>query len=510
MNENKIKSVFGKHDADKESIRKSVIEKAEQVETKKHGFARIKPILYACISLLIVAGCLSGYMLTVDAKEYREAVEFFDEYGIETEGLSRTEIKAVYKDITMKTYSYEKTAELFNKLSVEMFNTTLESTDKASLEALWNRRNSGFYIDIKNESGIHYSVVYEQISAGDKDNAPIDRAVIICLDGETEKWRYVLPYDMYVFEGENLLPCENGLIVYGSKDFCGANSGNACAFMLDASGALLWEYEDVKASTEIETAALYKNKIALFGKRDEYSSSGDATGRIYFRTFTVLYTDGKLVYKNEEKSDVNFRQETAAQIGDYYLVKQFICGENYEWTPELVSVSEEGMLTNKFTYSEGGVTYKIQDIISLDGKVYLSALLPKTDDNEFEKEFNSLEREFLAYWEKTGKETGMPASYDEKMNKLFETQYSAALLICDGDAVIKKAYSVDNARAGTLEVNENGMLSWLVIRVDKVCNVSPVISSRRVDINSTAFSFVFDGEGKLTEKTELGTYMIWY
>ena len=36
--------------------------------------------------------------------------EFFNEYGLSTEGLTRGEIKEVYRDITARTFSYSKTA----------------------------------------------------------------------------------------------------------------------------------------------------------------------------------------------------------------------------------------------------------------------------------------------------------------------------------------------------------------------------------------------------------------
>ena len=52
----------------------------------------------ACFILLISIG-----FITVEAKEYRDAIKFFNEYGLSTDGLSRGEIKAVYRDIDRKS-----------------------------------------------------------------------------------------------------------------------------------------------------------------------------------------------------------------------------------------------------------------------------------------------------------------------------------------------------------------------------------------------------------------------
>jgi len=67
----------------------------------------------ACLVLLI--STVSGLTIYAEAKEYEEAISFFNEYSLNTEGLSRGEIKSIYRDITTNSFSYEKTAESFTK-----------------------------------------------------------------------------------------------------------------------------------------------------------------------------------------------------------------------------------------------------------------------------------------------------------------------------------------------------------------------------------------------------------
>lgn len=88
--------------------------------------------------------------------------------------------------------------------------------------------------------------------------------------------------------------------------------------------------------------------------------------------------------------------------------------------------------------------------------------------------------------------------------------YTAVLLVCDNNVDIKKAYSVENARGEKLGVDENGNLTWQVIRTDSAAFAPPQVSCCNVYVSGTEFSFVFSGEGKLVEKREIGSYSMSY
>ena len=75
---------------------------------------RFKPLIAACAALLLlIAG--TTYTLAAEVKEYKEAVIFFKEYDFSTDGLSRSEIKKVYRDIMTRSFTYSKTAEVIEK-----------------------------------------------------------------------------------------------------------------------------------------------------------------------------------------------------------------------------------------------------------------------------------------------------------------------------------------------------------------------------------------------------------
>lgn len=63
----------------------------------------------ACLCLLAGLG-LGTYAYAAEAREYNAARSFFEQYSLPTDGLTRGDIKAVYRDIKNKSFNYEKTA----------------------------------------------------------------------------------------------------------------------------------------------------------------------------------------------------------------------------------------------------------------------------------------------------------------------------------------------------------------------------------------------------------------
>ena len=58
---------------------------------------------------------------------------------------------------------------------------------------------------------------------------------------------------------------------------------------------------------------------------------------------------------------------------------------------------------------------------------------------------------------------------------------------------------MENARGEKLGVDENGNLTWQVIRTDSAAFAPPQVSCCNVYVSGTEFSFVFSGEGKLVD-----------
>lgn len=75
---------------------------AKATKMKKSTFARIVAAA-ACLVLIFGTGAWT-YAAAVEYRDYRTAVEFFNENGLSSEGLTRSEIKAVWRDITTNSF----------------------------------------------------------------------------------------------------------------------------------------------------------------------------------------------------------------------------------------------------------------------------------------------------------------------------------------------------------------------------------------------------------------------
>lgn len=468
MNENNLKKIMNDHDADKEQIRQSVLSAALSEEKQPSG-RKFRRAVVICAAVLLLVSGFTVYAVAAEAKEYNEAVGFFDENNIPTDGLSRAEIKAVYRDVTMKTYSYEKTIEILNAYSVEVYSETLESPTNAELDELWNERVLAYTEQLHAQSGIWYDVEYED--AGFDSNG-IGHSVqyVVRKDGENVIWRYRVPDDMdYLFVDESIISCTGGVVVIGSTGGFGTWEETPCAIMLNDDGELLWRYDDAKKCFSYQTACDCGDAVALFG--------GGAGNGEYGNIYTLIGKDGEVQINKVEMTDRYLRFGAAVRTGDHYLAKVFDGG----W--KLISVTQDGEKTEKYDYSVDGVPVTVRDIISFGGKVYLSA---EKQDEE------------LTY--------GDLAQDEEALLRFFKENYTAILLETGDDGTVRKAFEVKNVRPGTLSEDEDGNLRWQIIRYDKAGFAPLWMNSHIYEFDCTEFSFVFGEDGKLKEKVEVGYY----
>ncbi len=84
-----------------------------------------------------------------EAMEYRAAVRFFSENGLSSEGLTRGEMKEIYRDITADTFGEEKTAALVRK-SLKGYRIEQEPETPEELKKAWSYRK---YLREEKEKG---------------------------------------------------------------------------------------------------------------------------------------------------------------------------------------------------------------------------------------------------------------------------------------------------------------------------------------------------------------------
>ena len=91
-----------------------IYNKRNRKTSKNRYFFKITFSTLIIAMLLCVIG-LTAHSLSVEAKEYQAAVEFFETNKLSTDGLTRTEVKEIYRDITTNKFQYKKTGEVIVK-----------------------------------------------------------------------------------------------------------------------------------------------------------------------------------------------------------------------------------------------------------------------------------------------------------------------------------------------------------------------------------------------------------
>lgn len=313
----------------------------------------------ACLALVLIGGGFGVFAIAAEAVEYREAVTFFTENKLSTEGLTRSEIKAVYHDINMKTFSYAKTAEVLNTLSVELHETDLGFLDKDSLAAFWASLESGHHNN-PNSNNKHTEIWYE-ISYENIDNVGPLCPIVECYEGENLIWNKSLK----VFSSVRSILAGDNIVLYGSRDQVSALTGWAYAIMLDKNGNVIWEHTSVDEGSSFDAGVVSEDGFTFFGhvydEDDGWSS-----------TFTLMDTNGNIKTRTKSDEAAYVCYDSAIKIGDSYLAKT---------ATKLVSFSADGNATEARTYFDGDRQYVINDMLYHDGKVWISAYKQTSEDD---------------------------------------------------------------------------------------------------------------------------------
>ncbi len=473
MNDNDILNAIG-------NVGDDLIEKNARLPSKKTSFVR-KGAIAACACSILILLSFGCYTIAADAAQYREAVCFFEENDLELEGLSYNEVKAVYKDIIMQTFSYEKTAYVLNILSVETYNVELGAKDRDTLRSFWENRNSDQLHNTQTKFKYSYDSV--PLSSSTSYSSRYYQYAIYCHNGETMLWEYRADPNISLYGIE---PFGNGVVAYGKKMNQTSLDGYAFVFMLDDKGDLIWEYSDSHFLSVYQAALIDNENIVLFGCQEQ--------DNIHNYTFTKLSADGELLnYNINYESDHYMYLSSAVRVGDGYLVK----GNNNS----IVSFDLNGNPIDFLQYYDGDTKYKIVDMFWGDDRLFISAYTFKFKDTTAAKNALAIELQYNHEYRNAEE----PPQFDGKTQELFTNAvgeaYTATLLICTNDGVIKKAYSTSYALpTDALVINNEGNIVWKIHKLDKLTPLPPNYSSTGYFADVTDFELTFNQDGVMIKK----------
>ncbi len=436
-------------------------------------------VLAACLVLFAVVGS-TAMAIAAEAEEYGNALAFFEENGLSTEGLSRSEVKAVYRDITENKFSYDKTAEVIQRavpgLEIEQSEPTPED-----LENIWN---NSVWMNTVPEKGKGFSFDYQYVRDETRGFDVLAKSVLQCFQDGQSVWSTE-------FEGlfaEDCLCTEDGISVWGFIErWASADRLYAWFSIVDSEGEIKWQ-KSLDHGFDIESIASVLN-------------NGDGTWAVISRGDTrylclsIYDADGNETLFN--KTEVgNLGIWNVARLGDGYIVQ--LGNLTTHDTALLYKMDRDGNITDSFSYEAEDCDYRITDMAEFGGHVYLSAYAyPVQEDEGGRHEIaNILNRAFPP--------DGSTDITDEALTSIVRDNYTAVLLICDPeDGDLKTFYSVKGSLGGPLAVNGNGELEWDVESIASTY-LSLYTSSFTVGGVSSVFRYTFDAEGTLTGRSDTG------
>lgn len=443
----------------------------------------------ACLVLLAAAGVACA----AEVREYNTAVEFFQTNSLSTDGLTRSEIKAVYRDITTESFSYSKTAQVIeSSLSDQQltgFEIPQEAPTPEDVEALWNYMNfNGMYwvTNAAQTTADDYRTRTEEKLDPELGFEVLDR----CYFEKYEQDELVWSVSYTDFWIEDHVPVSDGVIVYGQTDTWSSQQPRyAWISKIDPKGNILW-------TRKLENG-FQKEYIAAVLEHEDGSYAVFSRGELNYLCLSHLDNDGRQTASYSTEVG-NYGIWNAVRAGDGYLVQlgSYVDDEY----AKIVKVDARGNLTDSFSYSAEDRYYHVTDMVEFGGNVYLSAYTtPKNEDAPY----SGGHYEVSDLLERLFEENRFSIS-SEELTPMVRDIYTVVLLVCDPQAgTPKEFYSIEGSLGGVLTPGEDGTLQWDVESITTTY-FSPYTSSHSIGGTSYVYRYTFDRTGNLVSQEKTG------
>ena len=466
-------------------------------EEKNRSSIRYRRVLAlaGCVMLLLLLG-IGGVACAAEVKEYNEAIGFFDTYGLSADGLTRGEIKAVYRDITTSTFTYAKTAEVLEKTivtnSVQGFELIQDNPTPDTVEKVWQELfyNGTYWVTDPEKQGIRYAYGSSYKKADDMQSLEVmEQSIVEKYDGGELVWS--VPVKEFWITG--CTEVSDGVIAYGETDICLNQTVNyGWLVKIDSDGNKQWIRRLEQGYGLIEVSAVLENGDGSYGvlARADLST-------LYFCKYSA---EGELLHTQYTSID-GYGIWNAARLGDGYLVQ---LGSYMDAAyAKLIRLDAMGNLTEGYSYEAEDIRYYITDMLEYKGKVYLSAYavpLPEGKGSRSEIE------DVLGYlfdnqiWQID----------DAELTPMIQEIYTAVLLVCDPDGgAAQEFYQVKASLGGKLSVVGGGSLCWAVETITNTF-YSPATSAYTIGGSCSVSRYLFDESGKLLRCEQTGEISQYY
>lgn len=440
--------------------------------------------------LLCAAAFWISHTTVTQAKNYRDAVEFFEKYELPSEDLSKDEITEVYFDIIKGNFSLEKTEQVIHK-RVLIHDITQDITTSEQIDDLWKKIESSEN-DAEYDKGVNFEA---QCGCTHTEE---QKSTFTKYENGAEKWKINIDFkicDFYVAEEEEcIILSGHDIVTSYDKDGRPSWAGSPKVAAVDMQGAILWEYKfqhSYEWEGYIGMAACEQSITVLSREEDEFMiTSFDYAGNCL-----------QHIINNEL---LNFCENIDGSVqkmecyGEYIYIKIVSSKSEGYWNPKyyIIKINHEGHILETINYTADGMRYDILDMIEFNGKLYLNGFAYESKDGEWIIDAVEKAADEIMGGDIFGEFT---LEKSEELTQRTREIMSAVLLVCDAESgTIQEAYSVKGSKGGKLSVDDEKNLIWEVGSISSVY-FNPYMSSHIFDISCQVYKYTFDGSGMLID-----------
>ncbi|MBP3617841.1 MAG: hypothetical protein J6J38_07380 [Lachnospiraceae bacterium] len=465
----------------------------------------------ACLSLLLGAGT-GAYAYTTAKKEYKNALTFFYENELSTEGLTKKEIKEVYRDFYSCSFSSDLTTDVLLNSRPDVVKGYEITGDNSEWDtSLPDTSLSDYKTPVYYEYETLYSPIegtYNPETQAYKEN--FDKCIFSkYLNGE-KIWEISFT-DLAIngYWGDPESETEP-ILVYGTPPYTAdVEDGIATLIALDADGTVLWR--------------VAQNNAVGYDRIDKILSHPDGSYTAFGRCgYTGANFDNAITVNKYDKNGakifaniIDIRDHTIENVAltesgylmhlSSYVISDFA---------RVLKLDLEGNLVGDFSYESEDNDFYIADFCEYNGTVYVSGHITEKAPRRI-VDYGKREVFILRSELADGKTRS-----DEELLDLFRNNFTAVLLVCEPDSgTPKEFYSVAGSLGDEVYVS-NGSVCWFTKDI-----IASSYSAKSIQIDSSGVTttnpklaalcrfyaniFNTDGSFKEQKKLDLMTRVQW-
>lgn len=471
----------------------------------------------ACAALLVGVGA-GAYAYAAARKEYKNALTFFYENDLSTEGLTRNEIKEVYRDF----YSLSFTNDLTTDVLLNSRPDVIRGYEITGDDAEWDTTLPETSIsDYKTPVYYEYEKLYTPIEGTYNPltqayQESFDKSIFTKYHNGEKVWEVSFTdININGFYGDPVSETEP-VLVYGIQQNSDYKDKIAMLILLDADGNVLWKTLQ-NNSTGFDT--IYKALCNPDGSYTTFGrcSVGDEVGdHICVNKYSK---DGKPVFANVlDIKDRTIEHVALTDSGYLISLSSYIVVD----FSHVLKLDFDGNLVGDFRYESEGCDFYIADFCEHNGTVYISGYATPKAPNDYR---NYLMRDLyslrikLSSFEHRDKYIHNSFTKEELL-AMFREHFTAVLLVCGPDAgTPQEFYSVAGSLGDEVYVTGDSVC-WFTkdiidssfsatIEVDSMGGVTTTDEKYAILCRFYANIFNADGTFKEQKKLDLMTERRW-